>query len=160
MNDDIVGWLSELERDLRQKIDRSDSLDVLFRLSSTNDSDILEKISWCLAKMAQNKVQDRRIYDFLLSMYDEPYDAVWENIAWGLGEMAGIGIGSYDALDVLKTMLNSEISTLRSTAAWAVGRYQHRLQLTDAESKEMLQSMLEDSSLLVRESARFAINDE
>ena len=160
MSDDVMVWLAELEADLRQKKDRSDALDELFQFSFTESGDVLEKVSWCLAKMGQNKSQDMRVYDILMSMYGGSDDAVQENIAWGLGELAGVGIGSYEALTVLKTMLDSDVSTVRSSAAWGVGRYHHRLHISDAESMEKLESLLEDSSELVRKSARFAIDDE
>ena len=160
MSDDIMGWLAELEADLRQKRDRSDSLDDLFQMSFTEGPEVLEKVSWCLAKMGQSKSQDMRVYDILMSMYAGSDDAVQENIAWGLGELAGVGIGSYEALEALKGMLGSSVSTVRSSAAWAVGRYHHRLHLSDAESTEKLESLLEDRSELVRKSARFAIDDE
>ena len=160
MSDNIIDWLVELEADLRQKRDRSDSLDYLFQLSFTEGPDVLEKVSWCLAKMGQNKSQDMRVYDILMSMYVGSDDAVRENIAWGLGELAGVGIGSYDALNVLKDILDSGLSTARSSAAWAIGRYHHRLCLSDTESNERLLSLLNDSSELVRMAARFAIGDE
>lgn len=110
--------------------------------------------------MAQNKSQDMRVYTILMSMYDVSNDDVVENVAWGLGELAGVGIGSYEALSVLKSLLDSSVSTVRSSAAWAVGRYQHRLHLTDPDAISKLQSLLEDPSELVRKSARFAIDDE
>ena len=160
MTDDVMCWLTDLEGDLRDKRDRSEDLDELFQLSFTEVGEVLEKVSWCLAKMAQNKLQDMRIYDILMSMLSVQDDDVKENIAWGLGELAGTGIGSLDALNALKCMLDSEVSTLRSSAAWAVGRYHHRLHLSDSESFTKLEALLNDCSELVRKSARFAIDDE
>ena len=160
MTDDVMEWLATLEADLRQKKDRTESLDDLFQISFTGSLEELEKVSWCLAKMAQNKSQDMRVYTILMSMYDVSSDDVVENVAWGLGELAGVGIGSYEALSVLKSLLDSSVSTVRSSAAWAVGRYQHRLHLTDPDAISKLQSLLEDPSELVRKSARFAIDDE
>lgn len=160
MTDDLFDWLDSLEADLRAKKDRSEDIDELFQLSFTEGPDVLEKVSWCLAKMAQNKSQDMRVYDILMSMYDVADDAVVENVAWGLGELAGVGIGSYEALGALMSMFDSKMSTVRSTAAWAVGRYHHRLHLSDPDSLGLLESLLDDPSELVRKSARFAIDDE
>lgn len=160
MSDEVMDWLASVETELRQKKDRSDALDELFQLSFMGSGDVLEKVSWCLAKMAQNKTQDMRVYDILMSMYPDSEEDVKENIAWGLGELAGSGIGTMESLDVLKSFLSSQTPTTRASAAWAVGRYHHRLHLSDPDSHEMLGSMLDDPSELVRKSARFAIDDE
>lgn len=160
MTDDTLGWLDGLEAELRQKKDRTDALDELFQISFTESGDVLERVSWCLAKMAQNKCQDMRVYDILISMYAGSDDPVRENIAWGLGELAGSGIGSADSLGVLMEMLDSEVSTTRSSAAWAIGRYHLRLHLSHPESFMRLQALLDDPSELVRKSARFAIDGE
>jgi hypothetical protein len=160
MTEEAMEWLATLEADLRQKKDRTDSLDDLFQLSFIGGQEELEKVSWCLAKMAQNKCQDMRVYTILMSMYDVVNDDVAENVAWGLGELAGVGIGSYEALSALRSLMDSSVSTVRSSAAWAVGRYNHRLHLTDPESSAKLEQLLDDPSELVRKSARFAIDDE
>ena len=169
MTEEAMEWLATLEADLRQKKDRTDSLDDLFQLSFIGDQEELEKVSWCLAKMAQNKCQDMRVYTILMSMYDVVNDDVAENVAWGLGELAGVGIGSYEALSALRSVPGilpasqtrwQPRSTVRSSAAWAVGRYNHRLHLTDPESSAKLEQLLDDPSELVRKSARFAIDDE
>ncbi|MGN1044928.1 MAG: HEAT repeat domain-containing protein [Candidatus Methanomethylophilaceae archaeon] len=160
MSDDPIDLLSGVESDLRAGKDCTDALDEIFQISFTEGEDVLEKASWCLAKMAQNKCQDMRVYDILMSMSADACDPVAENIAWGLGEMAGSGIGSGEALDLLKRLTRSETSTVRSTAAWAIGRYHHRLRLSDPESVICLESLLDDGSKLVRRSARFAIDDE
>ena len=160
MAEESIEFLAAVEADLRANKDRTDALDEIFQISFTEGAEVLEKASWCLAKMAQNKCHDMRVYDILISMYPDADDPVAENIAWGLGEMAGSGIGTYDALNALKKLTCSDVSTVRSTAAWAIGRYHHRLCLSDPESVECLESLLEDCSELVRRSARFAIDDE
>lgn len=159
MSDDLA-FLEELDSDLRAKKDRADALDELMQLSFLGDDEVREKVSWCLAKMGQNKVSDMRIFSILMSMYDDPLPEVKENIAWGLGELAGCGIGDDNSMSKVKELMDHSGSSVRSMAAWAAGRYHHKLKMTDDELMDKLTSLTEDKSNLVSMSAKFAIEDK
>lgn len=159
MNDDLA-FLEELDSDLRAKKDRTDALDELMQLSFLGDDEVREKVSWCLAKMGQNKVSDMRIFSILMSMYGDPLPEVKENIAWGLGELAGCGIGDDNSMSKVKELMDHSGSSVRSMAAWAAGRYHHKLKMTDDELMDKLTSLTEDKSNLVSMSAKFAIEDK
>ena len=153
-----MSFLDELESDLRAKRDRTDAIDDLFQMSFAEPEES-ERVSWCLAKMAQNKYADMRIHGILMSM-DGSDPGTAENILWGLGELAGTGIGDDSSFALIKQRLNDPDDTIRAMAAWAAGRYRHRLSMTDAESETILKEMLDDCSPLVSGSARFALEDE
>lgn len=147
-------WLSDLEEDLRAKVDRTDALDELFQLSFSGEDP--ERVSWCLGKMAQNKCQDMRVLTILTSMMGTSPE-VDENVAWGLGELAGSGMGDDASVDFLRRMLSSDIDSLRATAAWAVGRYRGRMDIRDAGSERLLEEMVDDPSPLVSMAAKNAL---
>ena len=151
-------FLSALDSDLRAKRDRSDAIDDLFQMTMFS-SEYGERISWCLAKMAQNKYADMRIHGILMSMADSGPE-VDENILWGLGELAATSIGDDASFAFIKRKMEDRDSSLRAMAAWAAGRYRHRLNMTDADSERILTELLEDSSPLVKASAEFALSEE
>lgn len=153
-------FLNALDADLRAKKDRTDALDELLQLSFLGDDETKEMVSWCLAKMGQNKYSDMRIFSILMSMYDEDSPAIKENIAWGLGELAGTGIGHDGSLVKIKELMDHPESSVRSMAAWAAGRYHHRLKVSDDELMSKLESMVDDKSNLVSMSAKFALEDK
>ena len=156
---EVMDWLCGIESDLRAKVDRTDALDDMFQVSFSGEPEEIEKTSWCLAKMAQNKVQDMRVYSILMSMRGVS-DAVSENICWGLGELAGSGIGDAEGLDYVTEMMGSPCEPLKSMAAWSAGRMKHRMGLSDPGTDEALEKLREDDSPLVRMSAEFAVNPE
>ena len=151
-------FLDELEADLRAKRDRSDAIDDLFQMTFTEPGS-LEKVSWCLAKMAQNKYADMRIHGILMGIADiDP--GTDENVLWGLGELAGTGIGDDASFALIKRKLKDPDASVRGMAAWAAGRYRHRLSMTDGESEGILTDLLDDDSPLVKASAEFALANE
>ena len=154
----MTDYLSQLDSDLRAKIDRSDAIDELFQMTFSSDEDP-ERITWCLAKMAQNKYADMRIQSILMSMTDRD-PGTDENILWGLGELAGTGIGDDSSFCFIKRKMKDPDDSVRGMAAWAAGRYRHRLSMTDEESQGILTELLEDCSPLVKGSAMFALDDE
>ena len=151
-------FLDELEADLRAKRDRSDAIDDLFQMTFTEPESV-EKVSWCLAKMAQNKYADMRIHGILMGIADiDP--GTDENVLWGLGELAGTGIGDDASFALIKRKLKDPDASVRGMAAWAAGRYRHRLSMTDGESEGILTDLLDDDSPLVKASAEFTLANE
>lgn len=153
-----MSFLEELDADLRAKRDRTDAIDELFQMTFT-DPDESERVSWCLAKMAQNKYADMRIHGILMSMADKD-PATDENVLWGLGELAATMIGDDNSFALIKRKLGDGTASVRAMAAWAAGRYRHRLGMCDGECLETLNGLLSDCSPLVKASAEFALADE
>ncbi len=160
MDSDTEKWFDSVEQELRSGTDKSELLDELLQFSFLGDEDERIRTSWCVAKMAQNKIQDMRILSILSSMGDDSSEEVRENVAWGLGELAGYGFGDFSTLEIVKTLMRDNKTVVRSMAAWAAGRFHHRLNIFDDESVELLKKLAEDRSELVRKSAVFALNDE
>ena len=160
MDPTTVEYLDSLEKDLREKKDRSEELDELFQLSFLGEDDVRERVSWCVAKMGQNKVPDMRILDILASMKDDDNPQVRENVVWGIGEVAGAGIGDEHSMDIVKELLKDDDNGVRAMAAWAAGRLRFKLNIDDDEMLALLNSLLDDRSNLVKRSAEFALNDE
>ena len=156
---ETTDWLEGVEEDLRAKVDRTDALDDLFQISFAGEPEEVERTSWCLAKMAQNKVQDMRVFSILMSMRGVS-DTVSENVCWGLGELAGIGIGSPEGLEYVTEMMDSPCESLRGMAAWSAGRMMHRMDIRDPRTDSKLLELTEDESPLVSMSARFATEPE
>ena len=153
-------YFDSLEKDLRGKKDRSDELDDLFQLSFLGDTDVRQRVSWCVAKMGQNKVPDMRILDILSSMKDDADSQVRENVVWGIGEVAGAGIGDERSVSAVRGALKDQDNGVRAMAAWAAGRLRFKLDINDDEMLALLNSLLDDRSNLVRKSAEFALSDE
>lgn len=158
MTDDAE-FLSALDADLRAGKDRTDAIDDLFQMTFGADDATLGSITWCLAKMAQNKVADMRIHGILMSVESEDPD-VKENVLWGLGELSGRGIGDENSLGLIKRSMTDPASSVRAMAAWAAGRYMHKLSLEDEESRKLLKDLENDRSELVKTSAKFAFEDK
>ena len=150
-------FLDDLEKDLRAKIDRHDSVEELEHLA--HDDNEIEHVSWCLAKMAQNKYDDMRIFRILMAIPRSEPDAE-ENVLWGLGELAGAGIGDTVSFDIIKKGMSSTHPSVRGMAAWAAGRYRHRLALMDDDAFDKLKGLCNDQFQMVRESAIFALEEE
>ena len=151
-------FLDELEADLRAKRDRSDAIDDLFQMTFTEPESV-EKVSWCLAKMAQNKYADMRIHGILMGIADiDP--GTDENVLWGLGELAGTGIGDDASFALIKRKLKDPDASVRGMAAWAAGRLRFKLGIEDDKLLALLNSLLDDRSNLVKKSAEFALSDE
>ena len=154
-----MSYLEELESDLKAKKDRSEDIDELFQMTLCAEPGEIEKIAWCLAKMAQNKYADMRIHGILMSVADTD-PGTDENVLGGVGELAGTDIGDDASFAFIKRKLKDPDGSVRAMAAWAAGRYAHRLRMSDEESVSILKGLLEDDSPLVRASAEFALNGE
>ena len=150
--------LTELDADLRSKKDRTDAIDDLFQMTIMSP-EYDERVSWCLAKMAQNKCADMRIQVVLMSMADRDPETD-ENVLWGLGELAATMIGDDSSFAFIKRKMADRTVSVRAMAAWAAGRYRHRLSISDDGSLGILNELLSDCSPLVKASAEFALGDE
>lgn len=150
-------YLDSLEGDLRAKKDRTDELDELFQLSFLGDGATVERVSWCVAKMAQNKVPDMRIVDIMVSLRDNVNPQVRENVAWGIGEIAGAGIGDDRCIDTLLTMMTDDNDGVRGMAAWAAGRLRRKLGMDSPDLEGRIRSLINDDSEYVRRSAEYAL---
>lgn len=160
MDAETKEYFDALESDLRGKKDRSAEIDELFQLSFLGDAETKERVSWCVAKMGQNKYPDMRIVDILLPLTADRNPQVRENVAWGIGEVATAGIGDDRCVNAVVELMGDRESSVRGMAAWAAGRLVHKLSFRDEILIETVKSLLDDRSKFVRKSAEFALGDE
>jgi len=156
--DEIVQGLERLDSELRKKVDRSDLLDILKDLCGHDDEEIVRKVTWCAAKMGQNKINDERILILLSSMARSADPLVRENVAWGIGEAAGTVAMADDELDALSLLLDDPEHDVRGMAAWAAGRLYHKCGILSDDAEEKLNKLLNDDSDYVRKAAKFALD--
>lgn len=155
MDQELTDYFDCLEKNLREKKDRSEELDELFQLSFLGDDETKEKVSWCVAKMGQNKVPDMRILNILASMYESENDQIRENVAWGIGEIAGAEIGDDRSVAIITKLMCDPEKNVRGTAVWAAGRLKHKLGIDDERMTEIAKDLINDPSPLVSKSAEF-----
>lgn len=117
---------------------------------------IRTKASWCIAKMAQNKIPDREIIDALNDHVSDPVTEVRENVAWGIGEIAGIGIFDDMCIRTVTILMGDDEPNVRGMAAWACGRIVDRTGYKDEKMMSALESIENDESEYVRECVKFA----
>lgn len=151
-------YLDALENDLKSNVDRTVELDNLTSLVRSEDPEIREKSSWCVAKMGQNKIKDNRIVEILLPLVFDTTPDVRENVAWGIGEVAGAGIGDERCTQCITLLLSDVKSNVRGMAAWAAGRLIHKLKIFDEKMMAALESLKNDASEYVRNSVKFALS--
>lgn len=155
-----MDFFEQLDADLRKGIDRTDAIDELFQQSFLGDADTKEKVSWCTAKMAQNKVQDMRLVDIMISLTGNIDPQVRENIAWGIGEIAGAGIGDDRCVNIVTELMSDPEDNVRAMAAWAAGRLIKKLDIRDETMIEKVRSLLDDRSPFVMKAAQYALDME
>ncbi|MDR2866767.1 MAG: HEAT repeat domain-containing protein [Methanomassiliicoccaceae archaeon] len=151
--------LDDLDASLRMKNDHSDLLGTLLMLSMSPDTVIVQKVTWCAAKMGQNKVKDKRIPSLLVCLAGSIDEIVRENVAWGIGEAAGTVEMADDCMSAISLLLDDHEKEVRGMAAWAAGRVYHKCFCMDDEIKMKLRGLLNDPSEYVREAAKFALDD-
>ena len=117
--DDQQSYFDSLKKDLNDGKDRLDELDELFQWTFLGDADAKRNASWCVAKMAQNGVQDQRIIDILVPLTGNIDPDVRYNVAWGIGEMARIGIGDDRCVNIIMELMRDPVSEVRTKAVWA-----------------------------------------
>ncbi|MCL2143176.1 MAG: HEAT repeat domain-containing protein [Methanomassiliicoccaceae archaeon] len=160
LSDDIsvvLNGLRDLDVRLRAKEDMSDLLDILLKLSSSDLHEAVEKVTWCAAKMGQNKINDDRIVTLLVGMAENNDPQVRENVAWGLGETAGTVAMSDVAMSTISLLLDDGESSVRGTAAWAAGRFHHKCGHMTADIRKKLNVLVNDTSEFVRSAAVSAL---
>lgn len=150
-------YLEDLETDLRAKKDRTEELDELFQLSFLGDAETRNKVSWCVAKMAQNKIEDLRIIDILVTMTGNPDAEVRENVVWGIGEAAGYGMCDDRCINAVNELMSDSSETVRGTAVWAAGRIILRTDRDDGFLRSKVESMRNDRSDYVRKAVESAL---
>ncbi len=153
-------WLEVLEADLRAGKDRLDNIDELFQVTFLGTVEEKAQAVWCIAKMGQNKVHDRRILDLLIPLSGDADPSVRESVAWGIGESAGAGLHDERSVETLSTLLGDAEPLVRGMAAWAVGRLRNKLGIIDPGMDASLEAMLGDNSAYVRKSAAFGLGRE
>jgi len=151
-------WLTDLERDLKKKIERNDALDVLETLTSSDDPVFRNLVVWCIAKLAQNKYDDVRIMNILMPLCEDADAEIRENAIWGVGESFS---SRYDARcpDIVLRLLSDEEKMVRGMAAWAAGRMMHKQNIRDECIIRRLNELLNDESDYLRGAAMFALNE-
>ena len=153
----VLKGLDDLEVKLRQKHDYSDLLDSLVNLSVSDNSAIIRKVTWCAAKMGQNKINDLRIISLLASLANSDDEQVRENVAWGIGETAGTVALNNNSINAISLLLDDPERDVRGMAAWAAGRFHRKCGYITDEIKTKLKTLLEDPSEYVRSAAKFAL---
>ncbi|MDR0198804.1 MAG: HEAT repeat domain-containing protein [Methanomassiliicoccaceae archaeon] len=155
----ISKGLAELDAELRKRRDRSDLLDILAGLCASGDPETVRNVTWCAAKMGQNKVNDPRIVILLTGMAGSGDAQIRENAAWGIGETAGTVRTDDAAMDAISSLLGDAERDVRGMAAWAAGRFRRKCGYMAEDVKKRLNELLNDPSEYVREVARFALDD-
>jgi len=153
----ILKGLDGLDAELRKKADHRDTLDRLLKLSRYDNEEIVQKATWCAAKMGQNKVNDKRIISLMIEAAVNGDPEVRENAAWGIGEAAGTIEINDVAVAVILSLLDDANCDTRAMAAWAAGRLRHKTGNTDAAIENKLKELLNDVSAYVRMTAEFAL---
>lgn len=145
-----------IETALLSKKDCSEHIELIKQCLQSNDADVRREVSWCLAKMGQNKTQNTDVYELLLQLADDDDSEVRENMLWGIGEIAGAGIGDERSVPVICRGLSDEDSHVRGMAAWAAERIMSRLELFSDDLTLKLNELKDDPLAYVRKSVSFA----
>jgi len=151
-------WLSDLEKDLKKKVERKDAFNVLENMISADDPDIRNQAVWCIAKLAQNKYDDVRIMNILMPLCDNFDPEIRENAIWGIGEALSL---RYDERcpDLILKLLNDENKMVRGMTAWTAGRMMHKQNVRDERIVAILNEFLNDESDYIRGAAKFALTE-
>lgn len=136
--DDLQAYFDTLRNDLNDGKDRSDELDELFQWTFLGDADAKRDASWCVAKMAQNGVQDQRIIDILVPLTGNIDPDVRYNVAWGIGEMARIGIGDDRCVNIIMELMCDSVSEVKTKAVWAATMLRDILGIDDASLSDRI----------------------
>lgn len=136
--DDLQSYFDTLKGDLNDGKDRSDELDELFQWTFLGDADAKRDASWCVAKMAQNGVQDQRIIDILVPLTGNIDPDVRYNVAWGIGEMARIGIGDDRCVNIIMELMCDPVSEVKTKAVWAATMLRDVLGVDDASLSDRI----------------------
>jgi HEAT repeat protein len=154
---ELLGALEQLNELLRKEKGDPSPIDILTALRSHHDHEVRRSASWCLGKLAQNKVvADYHLEKIAASFRDDDAETR-ENSAWTMGELTSLKIGREDMIEPLNRLLDDESPETRGMAAWTLGRYAERLGLGKRSSVELLEQLADDGNLFVRKSAVWAL---
>lgn len=140
IDDDLQSYFDGLMNDLNEEKDRSDELDELFQWTFLGDAEAKRKASWCVAKMAQNGIQDQRIIDILVPLTECIDPDTRYNVAWGIGEMARIGIGDDRCVNIIMELMCDPDSKVRAKAFWAATMLRDVLGIRDSSLSDRIDS--------------------
>lgn len=138
MDDELRSFFRSLRCDLDRGMDRSDQLDELFQWTFLGDAEAKREASWCVAKMAQNGVQDQRIIDILVPLTGNIDPGTRYDVAWGIGEMARIGIGDDRCVNVIMELMCDPDPYVRAKAVWAATMLRDVLGVDDASLSDRM----------------------
>ena len=151
----MADWLDDLESDLRKKVNRRDTFDKLLELPQ----EMNERVSWCVAKMAQNKAAPQGSLELLIQFSKDDDPQVRENGIWGIGEIAGMNVFHEECIERTEELLRDDDKMVRGMAAWAAGRLLKKQNRSSDEVIRLLKDLLNDPSEYVRKAAAFALDN-
>ncbi len=157
VEDRIKAALSALNELLRAMEADQSSLQPLSILLDHDDLEIRRSASWCIAKLAQNKVIHSAPLDKIISLLADSDEEIRENATWSLGELAGVGVGVIESIEPLNRSLKDENVQVRGMAAWALGRLAERMGLAQQSSISRLENLLMDKSQFVSKGAAYSL---
>lgn len=138
MDDELRSFFRSLRDDLEEGMDRSDELDELFQWTFLGDAEAKREASWCVARMAQNGVQDQRIIDILVPLTGNIDPGTRYNVAWGIGEMARLGIGDDRCVNIVMELMCDPDPDVRTKAFWSATMLRDVLGVDDVSLLERI----------------------
>ena len=138
MDDELRSFFRSLRDDLEEGMDRSDELDELFQWTFLGDAEAKREASWCVARMAQNGVQDQRIIDILVPLTGNIDPGTRYNVAWGIGEMARLGIGDDRCVNIVMELMCDPDPDVRTKASWSATMLRDVLGVDDVSLLERI----------------------
>ncbi len=138
MDDELRSFFRSLRDDLEEGMDRSDELDELFQWTFLGDAEAKREASWCVARMAQNGVQDQRIIDILVPLTGNIDPGTRYNVAWGIGEMARLGIGDDRCVNIVMELMCDPDPDVRTKASWSATMLRDVLGVDDTSLLERI----------------------
>lgn len=138
MDDELRSFFRSLRDDLEEGMDRSDELDELFQWTFLGDAEAKMEASWCVARMAQNGIQDQRIIDILVPLTGNIDPGTRYNVAWGIGEMARLGIGDDRCVNIVMELMCDPDPDVRTKASWSATMLRDVLGVDDTSLLERM----------------------
>lgn len=138
MDDELRSFFRSLRDDLEEGMDRSDELDELFQWTFLGDAEAKREASWCVARMAQNGIQDQRIIDILVPLTGNIDPGTRYNVAWGIGEMARLGIGDDRCVNIVMELMCDPDPDVRTKASWSATMLRDVLGVDDVSLLERI----------------------
>ncbi len=149
--------LEKLKQLLLVKQGDTSYLEPLTGLLSADDLEVRKSASWCVGKLAQNKVMGAYPLDLLINLLKDDEPEVKANAVWALGELPGMKIGLDSSIEPINQLLLDVSAEIRGMAAWALGRIAERMGIGRSTSIPLLRKLMEDPSKYVQKSAEWAL---